>query len=118
MHSEVTLLTQQDCQEFLAMLLDTLHEDHAPLSQLNALGQPNGECGVEGKVEAMEEDASSNQIAAAAHDSSEKETAHKMASIVSETFQGMLRSQVSSPNSVQGLRPGQLVNRCRTVHQL
>ena len=77
---DVAVLSQQDCQEFLAMLLDTLHEDcvlqsHSQLSgkesQLNkSCDQPN--------------QAGGNSVT---------DNDGERGSVITETFRGMLKNK-------------------------
>ena len=89
------------------MLLDTLHEDTISFDRCHTSKLPNGDCNhKDEKGEVMEEDVSPNQIAVEdkSHDPTQSENSGPSAqsddqrkpSVVTETFQGMLRNEVRS----------------------
>ena len=86
------------------MLLDTLHEDAVPSFPDHAPELCSSDGNHQEKREAMEEDVPSNRIAVAeeSHDPTPGAQGHdeRKPSVVTETFQGMLRNEVSSPRLV------------------
>ena len=86
------------------MLLDTLHEDAIPADHCHTSKLPNSNCRHEGEV--MEEGEMTNQIPVAGEshhppqcensDPSAQSHDQRKPSVVTETFQGMLRNEVWS----------------------